>query len=245
MLLRISLAVIDFKQKKELLNRLFGLSMAMEIEFDIAEYTHEFDKMIHNMKNSDMIFLDEEYVKLHKENLYLIYKSNNKCFPILVGVTKNNLYNALSLRPIGYIDEAKDIIPDDESDKIRRLCNFILDGIRESFKNKSDNSTIYISTKQESFAVDKNAILYCQSDLKYVLFFIDDGRIIRKLDKLQDIAEKYLWDFVRIHQSFLINPKRVVGLDKSSNEIILYGDLHIPISRKYSNIANKIVKNGN
>ena len=58
--------------------------------------------------------------------------------------------------------------------------------------------------------------------------------LVRKLEKLQDVEDKYLWNFVRVHQSFLINPHKVKRIDKTTNEIVLLDNTRIPFSRRYS-----------
>lgn len=245
MLLKIALAIIDSNQKQELARRLVGLSMVLKYEFDISEYTYEYELLLNNTKNIDILFMDYEYLKRYRDKLSEIYVSNNKCLPVFLGTPTEKICDFLVIRPIEYIENAVSVEPEDENGKIKRLCDIIISNIKHNFEKKIDNSIIYVTTKQESFALRKESIVYCQSDLKYTLFIIDDGRIIRKLEKLQDVEDKFLWDFERIHQSFLVNPQKVIGVDKASKEMILEGNLRVPISRKYSAQAKKIVENVN
>ena len=219
--------------------------MVLKLEFEFIEYTYEYELMLKNIENINMIFIDYEYLKKHKNKLSAIYENNNKCLPIIMGTPIEKICDFLLIRPIEYIENAVSVEPEDENGKIKRLCDIIISNIKHNFEKKIDNSIIYVTTKQESFALRKESIVYCQSDLKYTLFIIDDGRIIRKLEKLQDVEDKFLWDFERVHQSFLVNPKKVIGVDKASKEIILEGNLRVPISRKYSAQAKKIIENVN
>ena len=176
------MAILDSKQKQELSRRLVGLSMVSKLEFDIAKYIHEFDKLVNNMQNINLIFMDYGYLKIHKNNLSAIYKNNYKCLPMKV-------YDFLAVRPIEYIEDASCVVPEGSNGKI---YDWILCCIKNNFDKKLDNSVIYMTTKQEIFVLKKDSIVYCQSDLKYTLFIIDDGKIMRKSEELQYAEEKYL-----------------------------------------------------
>ena len=136
----------------------------------------------------------------------------------------------------------KELNTDDEN-KIQKVCELFVKIAKEGFINKTDNSVIYISTRQDSYAIPKDSILYCKSDLKYTVFVTDNGMLIRKLEKLQDVENKYLWDFMRVHQSFLINPQKVKSIDKTTNEIILSNNTRIPFSRRYSADVHDLFNN--
>ena len=126
-----------------------------------------------------------------------------------------------SLKNLSAFDSIDNIDPENSENKIQKVCELFVKIAKEGFINKTDNSVIYISTRQDSYAIPKDSILYCKSDLKYTVFVTDNGMLIRKLEKLQDVENKYLWDFMRVHQSFLINPQKVKSIDKTTNEIIL------------------------
>lgn len=160
-----------------------------------------------------------------------------------MGTPAEKICDYLILRPAEHFDNADSVLPENEEDKIRQICNYTVKSINERFKEKTDNSIIYITTRKESYAIPKESIIYCQSDLKYSVFVIDNGMIVRKLEKLQEVQNNYLWDFLRIHQSFLVNPKRVTGIDKTMNEIIFDNGLKVPYSRKYAEQVKGLFKN--
>lgn len=244
MLLRVAVAVLDKKQEEQLIKNLVAMSIEMLMEFDIAQYEKNFKCLRENLQNIDLVIMDYAFLETHKEKMLDFYEENKKCVPIFMGTPVEKICDYLILRPIGHIADANHIEPKNKEDNTRKLCELIIKNIYRNFETKTDNQTIYITTRQQSYAIPKEKILYCQSDLKYTIFVVDDGRIVRKIGRLQDIKEKYLWDFERIHQSFLVNPQRVAGVDKTSNELILNENTRVPYSRKYGDIVNNMFKNG-
>ncbi|MBQ9116958.1 MAG: LytTR family transcriptional regulator DNA-binding domain-containing protein [Clostridia bacterium] len=234
MLIRIAVTVSDKEREEKLVLRLTGVSIVMKTEFDIALYSGEFDKLICNMQNIDILIADMSILREHKGELAQLYLKNTRCLPVLLGAQGESVNDYLLLRPVEYIDGAESIIPEDENNKIKRVCNIFVSLVNKGFEEKKDNGVLYITTRQDSYAIPKDSIIYCQSDLKYTVFVLDDGRLIRKLDKLQSIEEKYLWDFKRVHQSFLVNPKMISGVDKVKGEVVLSNGTRVPFSRKYA-----------
>lgn len=243
MLLRIAVAVLDKNQEEKLLKKLIGISMVLKVEFETMIYSSSFAKLTDNLKNIDMTIMDYGFLTMHKDELSEFLKKNYKCLPVIMGNPAERICDFLIIRPIEHIDDVDDIYPESNEDKIKQICTFILDRINSEFENKLDNSVIYITTRQESYAIQKESIIYCQSDLKYTIFIIDDGMIIRKLSKLKEIEDNLLWDFTRIHQSFLVNPKRVNGINKGTNELIMDGGFRIPYSKKYSKTIKEMFIN--
>ncbi len=243
MLIRIAVALSDPTKEKKLALKLTGISIVMKTEFDIALYASNFEKLVNRIADIDIVIADFDILQRNKSMLGDLYERNNRCLPILIGAKKERVGDFLIIRPVEYVDSIENIEPESENDKIKRICDLYVRIVDAGFENKNDNSVLYITTRQGSYAVSKDSILYCQSDLKYTVFVVDNGMIIRKLEKLQAIEEKYLWDFVRVHQSFLINPKKVKSIDKYANEIILSNDTRIPFSRKYSAAVRDLFNN--
>ncbi len=243
MLIRIGVALSDVTKEKKLALKLTGISIVMKTEFDIALYSSSFNKLVNNFANIDIVIADLDVLQHNRSMLIDLYEKNSKCLPILIGANQEKVSDFLIIRPIEYVDSIESIDPENENEKIRKICDLYMRFVNAGFEKKSDNSVLYITTRQDSYAVAKDSILYCQSDLKYTVFVVDNGMIIRKLEKLQDVAEKYLWDFVRVHQSFLINPHKVKSIDKSTNEIILSNNMKIPFSRKYSADVRELFNN--
>lgn len=214
--------------------KLTVISLILKTEFDIACYSNDFDTLLKNLKNIDLLIISFEVLEENRDKLEEMYFINSRYFPILVGSEQGKLCNYLMLRPIEHIDSIADIDPENDNDKIKKVCELFVRMVNDDFLNKKNNDVLYITTRQDSYAIPKDSILYCQSDLKYTVFVTDSGMLVRKLEKLQDVEDKYLWNFVRVHQSFLINPHKVKRIDKTTNEIVLLDNTRIPFSRRYS-----------
>lgn len=243
MLIRIAVALSDQIKEKKLALKLTGISIVMKTEFDIALYASNFEKLVNRIADIDIVIADFDVLQRNKSILGDLYERNNRCLPILIGTKRERVGDFLIIRPVEYVDSIDNIEPESENDKIKRICDLYVRIVDAGFENKNDNSVLYVTTRKGSYAVAKDSILYCQSDLKYTVFVVDNGMIIRKLEKLQDVEDKYLWDFLRVHQSFLINPQKVKSIDKCTNEIILSNDTRIPFSRKYSADVRELFNN--
>lgn len=229
-----AVAVLDSKQEATLVHKLNGLSMVMNVEFDTATYSRDFDALSRNMEKLDLVLLSLDFLALHEARIHELYRNNPRCLPILFAEQRNNFIDYLAVRPIEYIETIKSIDSEDPNSKLRKICDQFIETVNCNLNNKIDNRVLYITTRKGSYAIPKESILYCQSDLKYTIFVLDNGTLIRKLEKLQDVMNKYLWDFQRVHQSYLVNPARIETIDRTANEIILSGGIRIPFSRKYS-----------
>lgn len=248
MLIRIGVALSNQYIKKKvdednLAMKLTVISLIMKVEFDIACYSNDFDKLFKNFKNIDIVIIDFETLNENRNKINKMYSVNRKCLPILVGSSREKICDYLMLRPIEHIESIDNIDPENDENKIQKVCELFVQIANEGFINKTDNSVLYITTRQDSYAIPKDSILYCRSDLKYTIFVTDSGMLIRKLEKLQDVEDKYLWDFIRVHQSFLINPNKVRSIDKTTNDIILSNNIRIPFSRRYAADVHDLFNN--
>lgn len=234
MLIRIAVAISKKEQEEQLVFKLTGLSMVLKNEFDIALYSNDFDRLLDNIKNIDIVISDFTVLERNIEKIGELYTRNGRCLPILLGPFKEMVSKFLIIRPVEYIENIENICPEDKDDKIRKIVDLFTNIVNKGLKEKTDNDVLYITTRHDSYAIAKDSILYCQSDLKYTVFVLDNGMLIRKQEKLQAVQEKYLWDFIRVHQSFLINPKKIESIDKISKEVILSKNTRVPFSRKYA-----------
>lgn len=58
MLIRIAVAISKKEQEEQLVFKLTGLSMVLKNEFDIALYSNDFDRLLDNIKNIDIVISD-------------------------------------------------------------------------------------------------------------------------------------------------------------------------------------------
>ena len=81
--------------------------------------------------------------------------------------------------------------------------------------------------------LDKDDILYAESDGNYSTLFLKDGRKIVMTKKLKEVDQLLPADtFFRIHNSYIINLEKVKEYLKTDGYVILEPNHKIPVSRK-------------
>lgn len=89
------------------------------------------------------------------------------------------------------------------------------------------------SFKQIYYKLPLSDILYFESDKRDVIIHTDTRqyRFLAKLDDVEKTLQKYPYDFLRIHQSYIINPLHIRTL--SHSYVILKNNCQLQISLKY------------
>lgn len=221
LLMRVAIAVVDSGQEDTILELLTRVAIVDDYEMDVALYKRDFGSLLKTFINIDIAFLGYGFLSENIRQIKDLYKANPHCLIVLVGSPDKDVCNYLSLRPGGHLK--KDIV----YEELQNLCD-------ETVKSlESASWVIQISTRQGCYAISADSILYCQSDLKYVELVTEEGKRYRKLGKLNDLKKKLSKDFVRVHQSYIVNFTKVIKYDKSAKLLILSEGTHIPVSRAY------------
>jgi len=87
-------------------------------------------------------------------------------------------------------------------------------------------------------------IVYCESDGRYTNFYMTNDRKFTSTKTLKEIEQQLESDdFIRIHQSFLINTIHISEFRFTSNEVLMSDDIKLPVSRSNkSNLKSKLQK---
>ncbi|MBL4669148.1 MAG: LytTR family transcriptional regulator [Flavobacteriales bacterium] len=96
---------------------------------------------------------------------------------------------------------------------------------------KSTTITIKSATKIEFVPV--NDIICCNADEGYTDVLLIDGRIItaaKPLTIFENILEPH--SFFRVNKSHIINTNHIITFHKDRNQILLYGNILLDISRR-------------
>lgn len=235
MLIRIAVAVCNNITARKLTNRIVSFSLRRsggeeDIEFDFAYYD-DLPKLLKQSQNIDMAMISYEMLEENRDILAMLYRSNPVMFSVPFGSPDEKVCEFLALRPAGHLRS-----PDDQ-DQIDRLCLWCAEGMMDS------TDVLQLNTRQGCYAITASSILFCQSDQKYVMIVTQTGEIFRKLDKLDQLTLTLPDYFIRVHKSFLVNSRRISGLDKTTWEILLDSGNRIPVSRAYQKtIAEQIQK---
>jgi len=99
-------------------------------------------------------------------------------------------------------------------------------------------SYIFIKSEKRIEKVELNDILYAESVGNYVSIYAENKKIIAYLTMKSLESQLPLNDFIKIHQSYLVNCSRIEAID--GNEIKIR-DRSLPMSRNYREMVMKIV----
>lgn len=115
--------------------------------------------------------------------------------------------------------------------QLKKALNLSLSAIEKQY--------LYIKQKSETAAIDLSNVAFFEGALKRTTIHFKDGteRVVsRSLSKIQSALKNP--DFIRIHQSYIINLNSITGF--TSKKISILGK-DIPISRKYMNVTEDAI----
>lgn len=121
-----------------------------------------------------------------------------------------------------------------------------IDLLLENIRKKADNyKRIALSNSDGIHLLDINDIIRCESDDNYTKFFIKNRKTIlisKTLKEYEELLSEH--DFIRIHQSHLINLQYVKSyLKKEGGYVLMNDDTQLPISqRKREMIQDVLIK---
>lgn len=137
----------------------------------------------------------------------------------------------------------KPVSPDDLEKVIDKIRNVLekdndyshIDLLLENIRKKADNfKRIALSNSDGIHLLDISDIIRCESDDNYTKFFIKNRKpilISKTLKEYEELLTEH--DFVRIHQSHLINLAYVKSYVKKDNGfVIMSDDSQLPISQR-------------
>ncbi len=190
--------------------------------------------------NPDLLFLD---IQMPEKNGFDVLKALPHYQFEVIFVTAFDQYGiqAVKFSAIDYLlkpvnpEELKTSILKVEAKLNQRKQNVQLENLMELIKNKDakkDHKLALASTKEIRF-VHTDEIIRCESSNAYTQFYLADGKNImvsKPIFEYEEMLSNY--DFIRCHQSHLVNAKFIKSLVKEdSGYLLLNDDTRIPISR--------------
>ncbi len=175
-----------------------------------------------NVDSFDVAFLD---VRMHGNDLGIemakLLVENNKPFVFITAFSDSKtLENTVALRPSGFI------LKPFKKEQIFKLIDRLL---AEFVDN---DNFLWVKSGGENVRIDISDISHIQSENVYAIIYTKDGRVVTRM-KLADLESFLPVNFLRTHQSYLINCNKVEKISEA--ELVLYGNFSIPISRRYQN----------
>ena len=105
------------------------------------------------------------------------------------------------------------------------------------------SSKLFLTGQNTIFLVEVGEIIFCKSDNCYTSLYLLTGKchvIAKSLTKLN--LELSPTEFIRVHQSYLVNKKHIRSIDKKKKIIRLLNDYDIPFSGPLKPLLNSILK---
>lgn len=188
----------------------------------------------------DLLFLD---IQMPQKNGFDVLKALPHHNFEVIFVTAFDQYGiqAVKFSAIDYLlkpinpDELKVAINKVEVKLSKKKENLQLENLMQLIRDKDDkkdHKLALASTKEIQF-VNTSDIIRCESSNAYTQFFLSDGKNIMVSKPIFEYEELLVnYDFIRCHQSHLINKKYIKSLVKEDSGYLLLTDhVRIPISR--------------
>lgn len=204
----------------------------------VESFTNPLEALEYLNQNSiDCLFLDVQMPEM--DGFQFLSQLKNKDFSI-VFTTAFSQYgiDAIKNQAVDYLtkpvdsDELKICI---EKVKKNIKHKLTLDILEERLINQTDKK-IKISVDGKLLFLDVDDILYCESDGNYTkIFLVDNNRLFvtKKLKEIQELLPSTC--FFRVHNSYVINLRKVREYLKTDGYVILTNNSKIPVSRNRKN----------
>lgn len=190
--------------------------------------------------NPDLLFLD---IQMPDKNGFEVLKALPHHQFEVVFVTAFDLYGiqAVKFSAIDYLlkpidpEELKASVNKVETKLNKKKENLQLENLMEFIRDKDekkDHKLALASTKEIRF-VHTGDIIRCESSNTYTQFFLSDGKNIvvsKPIFEYEELLNGY--DFIRCHQSHLVNKKFIKSwLKEDSGYLLMDDNTRIPVSR--------------
>ena len=203
-----------------------------QVGFESANPTNILEYV--NSNKTDVLILDIN-LKSNISGLQLAEKvreTNKDCYIIFTTAHLEYAIMAYKLKTFDYLP--KPITTERLEETIVRL-----------FEDINGLPKKYIKIDNKNTLVDENEINYIKRDGMKLIFHTDtkDYETYASLSKIQENLPS---NFIRCHKSFVVNVKKIVNLESSTNTIFFENNLSCEIGPKYkSNLMEVITNNGN
>ncbi|QES90312.1 LytR/AlgR family response regulator transcription factor [Rhizosphaericola mali] len=247
--------IID--DEKNNIDNLTGLLEKYSPEVDIVGTATNADDGIKiiTASNPDLLFLD---IQMPDKNGFDVLRTLPHHQFEIIFVTAYDHYGiqAIKFAAIDYL--LKPVNPEELKLSIGKVveklkqkkANLQLENLLEliKYKDSKKEHKLALSTFKEIRFVYTSEILRCESSNAYTTFYLSDGKNIMVSNPIYEYEELLTeYDFIRCHQSHLVNKKFIKSLIREDGGyLLLTDDTQIPISRSKKEIVLKsLTSNGN
>lgn len=184
----------------------------------------------------DIVFLDIQMPEM--DGFSFIDKFQYRDFEVIF-TTAHDEYGikAVKAKALDYLLKPVDV--DELTLAIAKLKNEI-----NNKKNKEEESLSKISIQADGkvYLLSKEDVLYLKSDKSYTTIHLTKGKKIIATKTLKQIQKKFnAPEFLRVHNSYVVNLKHVIEYNKSFNELKLKDNTIVAVSRSKKNELIKVL----
>ncbi|MCL7752324.1 LytTR family DNA-binding domain-containing protein [Polaribacter sp. Z022] len=205
----------------------------------IATFNDPEKALIYIAENEiDCLFLDIEMPTM--DGFQFLSKLKSRDFAVVITTAYNEYaIKALKNEAIDYL--LKPIDTDDLEETIVKVKNYNFRSLNSSkiekvllnFNKKLNNKKITINTDGKLIFLAPKEILFIESDGNYSTIHTTENKKIVVTKKLKEVNTLLPEDvFFRIHNSFIVNLKKVKEFYKTDGYVVLEQNHKIPVSRQ-------------
>lgn len=140
----------------------------------------------------------------------------------------------------------KPIDPDELMDAVSRVESQDkptqrIDLLKENFVK---TKRIALNTLEKIHIVNIDEILRCESNINYTMFYFVDGTkllVTKTLKEFDNLLSEH--QFIRVHQSHLINTNFIKEFLKSAGEIVMKDGTRVPVSTRKKQVLMDMISN--
>ncbi len=232
---KIKIAICDdeiiFAKRLEFLVASYCSEKELPFLIDIYESGKEFVDLEVKMAEYQIVFLDMNMENM--DGIETARRLRNICqdtFIVFVTAFIKYTIEGFKVEPIRYILKT--------DNNYEKSVYESLDAICKKMDYQSHIREIQFREGSKKISLEK--IMYIESDLHQVIFYILENKIITytMYEKLNNIPNLLTDDFIRIHQSYIVNMKYISKITRT--HVILLGGTELPVARsKEKEVKNK------
>lgn len=175
-----------------------------------------------------LVFLDIQMPEM--DGFSFVEKFNDRSFEVIFTTAYDEYgIKAVKAKALDYLLKPIDI---DE-------LTLAMIKLKKVLKNKTFNEVpakINIQADGKVYLIPKEDVLYLKSDKSYTTINLTNGKNIIATKTLKEIQKKFTCpEFVRVHNSYVVNLNYVIEYNKGANELTLNDGTIVAVSRSKKN----------
>jgi len=236
-----ALIIDDEKKARE------TIKLAVEIYCNTIEIIGEANSVqsaydLINKTSPDLIFLD---IKMQDGSGFDLLKKfpEPEFIPIFITAYNHFAIKAFKYSAIDYL--VKPVDPDELMNAVKKAEKFTekkdivtkIEALNSNITNKlSEPKKIVLKTEHNIYVVSVSDVIHCESDGNYTSVYIKDDKkiVVSKIIKeFEELLKQN--NFLRIHQSHLINLNYLSSYDKQNSYVTMTNNIKLPVSVRKKN----------